>query len=288
MTTILQISDTHFGTEQQPVLDALEDHVRKHGADLLILSGDITQRARREQFEAGQAYVQRLEGYGIPATLVIPGNHDIPLYNVLARFTSPYGNYKRYFGDNLEPTYEDDQLLVIGLNTTHPKRRKDGAITPEQIRRVVERLNQTSKDKLRMVVAHQPFGAMVLSDLSNLQGGAEDALSAWADAGLDLVMGGHIHLPYVLPLSDQYSNLSREIWIVQAGTAFSSRVRGSAPNSFNRLIVGEGESKCVEVERWDFIDECFKVAERFVLTWKAEEQALATNRHEVLVPGGEQ
>ncbi|GGM22713.1 metallophosphoesterase family protein [Pseudomonas asuensis] len=288
MTTILQISDTHFGTEQQSVLDALEDHVREHGADLLILSGDITQRARDKQFEAGQAYVQRLEKYGIPATLVIPGNHDIPLYNIFARFLSPYANYKRHFGNDLEPVYEDENLLVIGLNTTHPKRRKDGAVTAEQVQRVVQRLGKSSKDKLRIVVAHQPFGAMVQSDLSNLQGGAEDALSAWADAGLDLVMGGHIHLPYVLPLTDQYPDLSREIWIVQAGTTLSSRVRGSAPNSFNRLIVGEGEAKCVEVERWDFIDGRFTVAERFNLTWKAEEQALETDRHEVLVPGGQQ
>ncbi|MGS0941197.1 metallophosphoesterase family protein [Pseudomonas luteola] len=288
MTTILQISDTHFGTEQQPVLDALEDHVREHGADLLILSGDITQRARDKQFEAGLAYVQRLEKYGIPATLAIPGNHDIPLYNLFARFMTPYANYQRHFGNDLEPTYEDEDLLVIGLNTTHPKRRKDGAVTSEQIQRVVDRLNKTSKEKLRIVVAHQPFGAMVLSDLSNLQGGAGDALTAWADAGLDLVMGGHIHLPYVLPLSGQYPELSREIWIVQAGTTLSSRVRGSAPNSFNRLIVGNGETKCVEVERWDFIDKRFTVAERFNLTWKAEEQALETDRHEVLVPGGQQ
>ncbi|TWI53761.1 3',5'-cyclic AMP phosphodiesterase CpdA [Pseudomonas duriflava] len=287
-TTILHISDTHFGTEQPLVLEALENHVQEHGADILVLSGDITQRARRAQFEAGQAYVQRLESHGIPTTLVIPGNHDIPLYNLFARFTAPYANYKQHFGENLEPLFENDQLLIIGLNTTHPTRRKDGAVTPKQVERVAERLIRTPAHKLRIVVAHQPFGAMEMSDLSNLQGGAEEALSIWADAGLDLVMGGHIHLPYVLPLRNQYPDLSREVWIVQAGTTLSSRLRGTAPNSFNRLTLTDTAHKCVDVERWDFIEGCFVVAERFMLSWHSNKEALETERHEVLIPGGQQ
>ena len=113
MTTLLQISDTHFGTEQPAVVAALEAHVREHGADVLILSGDITQRARREQFAAAKTFVERLESYGIPRTLVIPGNHDLPLYNVFARFLTPYGNYRRHFGQDLEPSFENDELLQV-------------------------------------------------------------------------------------------------------------------------------------------------------------------------------
>nr|MBF0683411.1 metallophosphoesterase [Pseudomonas sp.] len=192
MTSILQISDTHFGTEQPAVVQALEDHVREHGADLLVFSGDITQRARREQFAAAQAFVERLRGHGIAETLVIPGNHDIPLYNLFARFLAPYGNYHRHFGDELEPVFENQDMLVIGLNTTHPRRHKDGLVTPDQVEAVSRRLANTEARKVRIVVAHQPFGAMVQSDLSNLQHGAEPALQRWAEQGLDLVMGGHI------------------------------------------------------------------------------------------------
>ncbi|EXF45500.1 DNA repair exonuclease [Pseudomonas sp. BAY1663] len=195
MTSILQISDTHFGTEQPPVVQALEAHVREHGADLLIFSGDITQRARRGQFAAARAFVERLRGHGIGETLVIPGNHDIPLYNLFARFLTPYGNYRRHFGEELEPVFENEQMLVIGLNTTHPRRHKDGRVTAEQVEAVAQRLARTDGDKVRIVVAHQPFGAMLQSDLSNLQHGAEAALQRWAELGLDLVMGGHIHLP---------------------------------------------------------------------------------------------
>lgn len=275
MTTLLQISDTHFGTEQPAVVAALEAHVREHGADVLILSGDITQRARREQFAAAKTFVERLESYGIPRTLVIPGNHDLPLYNLLTRFLMPYGNYRRHFGQDLEPSFENDELLLVGLNTTAPQRHKDGAVSAEQIERVAERLRRAGPGKLRIVIAHQPFGALELSDLSNLQHNADHALATWADAGLDLVMGGHIHLPYVLPLSRQYPTLPREVWIVQAGTALSSRVRGTSPNSFNRLLVGEGAEKTVDVERWDFQGDRFVVGERHELRWHAAQDALA-------------
>ncbi|GGJ90388.1 metallophosphoesterase family protein [Pseudomonas matsuisoli] len=270
-TTLLQISDTHFGTEQPAVVAALEAHVREFGANLLILSGDITQRARESQFAAAQAFIQRLEGYGVPHTLVIPGNHDIPLYNLPVRFLQPYRNYRRHFGRDLEPIFENDELLVIGLNTTHPSRHKDGLVTSSQVRKVAERLQRCAPDKLRIVVAHQPFGSMEISDLSNLQHGALAALLRWADCGLDLVMGGHIHLPYVLPLSNQYPSLSREVWIVQAGTTLSSRVRGTSPNSFNRVLVEPNRQ--VRVERWDFQDGEFVLGADFDLHWPTSHAA---------------
>lgn|SRR3989338_1846847 len=271
MTIIVQISDTHFGTEQPAVVAAMEAHVQAHGADLLVLSGDITQRARGAQFAAARAFLQRLEGHGVPASLVIPGNHDLPLFNLVSRFIAPYDQYQQHFGEDLEPSFENDELLIIGLNTTHPKRHKDGLVTHEQVQAVTQRLAHSDPAKLRIVVAHQPFGSLVLSDLENLQHGALAALTRWADAGLDMVMGGHIHLPYVLPLRNQYPSLSRDIWIIQAGTTLSSRVRGNAPNSFNRLYLGPRGSKEVRVERWDYQGDSaagqFVVGERFELGW---------------------
>lgn len=267
MTRILQISDTHFGTEVPSVIHALESHVQKYSADLLIVSGDITQRARPHQFAAARAFLRRLEDLGIPQILVIPGNHDIPLYNFLARFTRPYANYSNHFGNNLEPCFENDQLLVIGLNTTHPYRHKNGKITDQQIEQVIQQLRKTADHKLCIVVAHQPFGAMRLSDLSNLQQGAAKALKSWAKAGLDMVMGGHIHLPYVLPLSQQYPELDREIWMVQAGTTLSSRLRGTAPNSFNRLELTASTPKTVSVQRWDLLADQFVCGAQFNLNW---------------------
>ncbi|SEJ37085.1 3',5'-cyclic AMP phosphodiesterase CpdA [Azotobacter beijerinckii] len=270
MTSILHISDTHFGTERPAIVEAMEAHVRERGADLLVLSGDITQRARHHQFAAAQAFVRRLKSYGIPETLVIPGNHDLPPpRNPLLRFLCPYGNYRRYFGQELEPVFESDELLLIGLNTTHPMRRKKGRVTAGQVRAVCARLRHCDPAKLRIVVAHQPFGPMVPSHLRKIQLGAQAALMRWAEAGLDIVMGGHIHRPYVLPLSDHYPELAREIWTVQAGTALSCRVRGGLPNSFNRLYLGSAQDKQARVERWEYHAPSgrFVLGAHFALHW---------------------
>ncbi|MDT4808535.1 3',5'-cyclic adenosine monophosphate phosphodiesterase CpdA [compost metagenome] len=243
MTRILHLSDTHFGTERKPVVEAALDLARALAPELVVLSGDITQRARRGQFAAARKFIERLS---LPV-LAVPGNHDIPLFNVFARALNPYGNYKRALGAVLEPVFENDGLLAIGVNTTTPRRRKDGEISAGQIARVAQRLRQARPGQLRVVVAHHPVRAKVESDLSNLLIGREPALAAWTQAGVDLVLGGHIHLPYVLPLDP---SAPAGGWIVQAGTACSRRVRGNIPNSVNVITCG-GEGDC-HVERWDY------------------------------------
>ncbi|MGV2862749.1 metallophosphoesterase family protein [Achromobacter sp. ESBL13] len=248
MTRILQLSDTHFGTERKPVVEAALDLARSLNPDLVVLSGDITQRARRGQFAAARKFIERLS---LPV-LAVPGNHDIPLINVFARVLNPYGNYKRALGAVLEPVFENAGLLAIGVNTTRPRRHKDGEISDAQIARVAQRLRQARPGQLRVVVAHHPVRAKVESDLSNLLNGRERALAAWAQSGIDLVLGGHIHLPYVLPLSAAGKPAG---WIVQAGTACSSRVRGSVPNSVNVITrEGEGDQQMCHVERWDYAE----------------------------------
>lgn len=248
MTRILHLSDTHFGTERKPVVEAALDLARALAPDLVVLSGDITQRARRGQFAAARKFIQRLS---LPV-LAVPGNHDIPLFNVFARALNPYGNYKRALGAILEPVFENDGVLAIGVNTTRPRRRKDGEISDAQIARVAERLRQARPGQLRVVVAHHPVRAKVESDLSNLLIGRERALAAWLQAGVDLVLGGHIHLPYVLPLTPA-GPAAPAGWIVQAGTACSHRVRGSVPNSLNVITRQEQDGAPVcHVERWDY------------------------------------
>src|SRR5687767_13962420 len=112
MMTVLQVSDPHFGTERPEVVQALSELAGVQAPDLVVLSGDITQRARRGQFDSARRFVDSLK---VSATLVIPGNHHIPLFNLLARLWAPYANYARAFGEDLEPTYETEDLLVIGV-----------------------------------------------------------------------------------------------------------------------------------------------------------------------------
>lgn len=249
MIRLLQISDTHFGTERPEVMAAIRQLCREHRPELVILSGDITQRARRVQFAAARDFTDQLDA----PLLSVPGNHDLPLFNLLARMLTPYRNYQRYFGDELEPEYETDSMLVIGVNSTRPARHKNGELTDEQIDRVARRLRQATATQLRVVVQHHPVRAVEASDTENLMIGREKAVPAWVDAGMDLVLGGHIHLPYVLPLYGAQGEDGRQAWTVQAGTAVSERVRGNISNSVNLISYQPGPDtpQCV-VERWDF------------------------------------
>jgi 3',5'-cyclic AMP phosphodiesterase CpdA len=248
MSLLLQISDTHFGTEQAAVVEALVHLAQAQKPDLLVLSGDITQRARRAQFHAARVFVDRLR---VPARLAIPGNHDIALFNLAARLFAPYANHLRAFGPELEPQFESSDLLVLTLNTTRRWRHTDGEVSPQQVERVARRLEGAHATQLRIVVVHQPVAVTGPDDAHNLLHGRERAVRRWAQAGCDLILGGHIHLPFVLPLSRCYPSLAREVWAVQAGTAVSRRVRGNAPNSINLVRHAAFARRC-EIERWDF------------------------------------
>lgn len=251
MTCLLHISDPHFGTEQSKVPAALMRLAQQHQPDHILLSGDITQRARPSQFAAARAFADQL-----PApVLTVPGNHDIPLIiNVFARLFYPYRNYAREFGQELEPVLETEQLLVVCVNSTKPARHKNGEVTAAQIARVAQRLRQAKPGQLRIVMQHHPVRAIEESDQSNLLIGRAQAIPEWVDAGLDLLLAGHIHLPYIRPLTGQHS--PRTGWTAQAGTAVSQRVRGSIPNSVNliRHECHEGLHECC-VERWDYAEQ---------------------------------
>lgn len=239
---LLHLSDPHFGTEQPPVCAALQRWAEVHCPALIMLGGDITQRARRRQFHAARVF---LDGFRCPL-IAVPGNHDIPLFNLAARIISPYGNFQRAFGEVLEPEYETPELLVLGVNTSTPRRHKNGELSAAQIERVRQRLALAQPRQLRVVLQHHPVRAVAPRDEANLAIGHEQAVSAWVEAGLDVLLSGHIHLPYILPLSHASG---RRGWAVQAGTALSHRLRGGAPNSFNVLCY---DGTCCIAERWDY------------------------------------
>lgn len=267
MSVLLQISDTHFGTEQPAVVEALVALAARQRPELVVLSGDITQRARPAQFRAAKAFVERLGA----SVLAIPGNHDIPLLDLRARLAHPYARYARAFGADLEPMHSVPDLLVIGVNTTRAWRHKNGEVSATQIDRVANVLTAANPQQLRVVVVHQPAAVTEACDRPDLLRGHHAALRTWSTAGADLVLGGHIHLPYVLA----QHGLARRLWVVQAGTAVSSRTRPGVPNSVNILRwsaasdargdpmqSGTEAGECCLIEQWDFA----RHGQAFVLT----------------------
>ena len=257
MSVLLQISDTHFGTEQQPVVEALVALATRQRPEIVVLSGDITQRALPAQFRAAKAFVDRL---GAPV-LAIPGNHDMPLFDLWTRLTRPYAHYAAVFGVDLEPEHSSPDLLVLGVNTTRAWRHKNGEVSAAQIEHVGRRLSAATPSQLRVVVVHQPAAVTEACDRPDLLRGHAAALRAWAAAGADLVLGGHIHLPFTLA----QQGLARRLWVVQAGTAVSSRTRPGVPNSVHILRWAkapnalDGETRNAadatancRIEQWDF------------------------------------
>ena len=251
MTVLLHASDPHFGTEQPPVMQALLRFSRAQAPDVLVLSGDITQRARVAQFRAARAFVDAL---GVRTVLAIPGNHDIPLFNLAARLWWPYANHCQAFGTDLEPEFASPGLLVLTVNTTRPLRHKNGEVSAAQIARVAQRLAAAGTGQLRIVVTHQPVAVQHAQDEPDRLRGAGHAVRTWSRAGVDLILGGHIHLPFVQALHEQHADLPRKCWAVQAGTAVSTRVRADAGNSVNLIRCAEpclGVRRAT-IERWDY------------------------------------
>jgi 3',5'-cyclic AMP phosphodiesterase CpdA len=252
MTVLLQISDPHFGTEVPAVAAALLALARRERPEVAIWSGDITQRARRHQWAAAERFAAAL---GVPHTLALPGNHDIALFNLAARLLWPYAGFARSFGKDLAPVLSLPDLLVLGVNTTRRWRHKHGEVSDAQIDSVATRLTAAAPAQWRLVVTHQPMDAVRAADRIHVVRGAPRALQRWAAAGADLVLGGHIHLPWL----STHRNGTRPIGILQAGTAVSRRVRREAPNSVNLLRISARPTPLM-VERWDYDGTRFSLA----------------------------
>ena len=246
MVALLHVSDLHFGTELPDVVDALQRLHSEIAPELVVASGDITQRATRSQFDRADRFFRALAPRHL---IVLPGNHDVPLINLALRLADPYRRWRATFGATLEPIHDDDALLVIGVNTVRPRWHKDGAVSPAQIARVTRRLIAARPEQLRVVVTHQPAEVIRPGDGPDRLVRAEEALRAWMAAGVDLVLGGHIHLPYIVALSDRYPEIGRQAWLAQAGTAVSRRTRSGIPNSVN-LIRADGAA--LTIERFDY------------------------------------
>lgn len=244
MTLIAHISDTHFGTEVAPVCAALREDILRHAPDLIVLTGDITQRARSAQFRAARAF---LDGLAPIPVLALPGNHDLPLFDLITRFSDPYRLYRRYISPELAPAWQNGGVAVLGVNSTRVLRRKNGELPAALVQEVSARLASLPQ-RLKVVALHHPLAIIDARDRRNRARGAEAALSAWAAAGADLFLGGHIHLPYCICAGSG----RRQGLVLQAGTAVSRRRRGRQHNSYNLVRLDPDGPPRIRLEQRDY------------------------------------
>jgi 3',5'-cyclic AMP phosphodiesterase CpdA len=225
--------------------------VHQLAPDVVVVSGDLTQRAKTEQFEAARAWLDTLPG----PQIIVPGNHDISLYNVFRRFVQPLVRYQRHITDDLDPIYVDSEIAVLGVNTARSLTFKDGRINQEQVATIRSQLAGLERHVTRIIVSHHPFDLPETADDDDLVDRAPMAMQAFADCGVDILLSGHMHTSHAKSTAERYQFGEYAALVVQAGTATSTRGRGET-NSFNVVRV---ESERVEVQRygWDVITSTF-------------------------------
>ena len=252
MARIAHLSDVHFGANDPKIVSATEAWLERSQPDLVIISGDFTQRARVEQFRAASAWLNRLRAAGM-RLLVIPGNHDVPLYDVFRRFAAPLRRYKRYISNELCPWYEDEKVAILGINTARSLTIKDGRINHDQMNMIKKRFAPVAPEKTRVLVTHHPLFAMPIGkggELSEAVGRHDDAVEAAAEAGIHIALAGHFHRTYAESAQKMVADAGGAL-VIQAGTATSTRLRNAEPQSFNWLHVHRNDRIELQVIVWD-------------------------------------
>jgi 3',5'-cyclic AMP phosphodiesterase CpdA len=258
ISTLVHASDLHFGRPHDPeAAAAFHEVVEALAPDVLVISGDFTQRARVAEFEAARQYLDRFAPIPI---VVTPGNHDVPLYRVFERIRDPFGNYLRILDPKLDSVTRVAGMTLVSLNTAAPHRAiVNGRLDTGQVAFAKTAFEAAPSGDLRVVVAHHH-----LAPAPDYQGdrplpGARRILDAFKAMGVDLILGGHLHRAYIGNSLDVYpgADRSRGIVIAQSGTTTSrrGRARERARNSFNVIRV---EDRVLTITHWMRLEGAFR------------------------------
>lgn len=224
MTRIAHLADLHFGDVESTIVDALADDLNNRNLDAVVVAGDLTMEATDEEFKKARAWLNRLK----PACLVVPGNHDIPKWNILERFMSPFERFSNHISKDMRDEVILEHCVIFGLNTTaswQPHLKwQEGVARRSEIAAAAKSFARHAQNKLNVVAAHHPLVAVENLPRARPIRRANEMLELFARHGVDLVLTGHTHQSFILPVADKpYDHV-----MVGAPTALSRRRRGEA------------------------------------------------------------
>lgn len=255
MLKLLQISDLHCGPPFLPrVGEAVLRIAPQLAPDAIVISGDFTQRAKPEQFAQARAFLDQLPE--VPK-VVVPGNHDVPLYRLRERLLNPHGHYRRYICESLDNTWELDGAVIVGLDSTAPRRTiTNGRISPQQLEYCERAFAKADNGQAKIVVAHHHFAPAPDYQRDQVMPNTKRTMQRLFDMGVDLILGGHLHRGYIGDSLDIYPHRPghQGIIIVQCGTTTSrrGRAREKERNSLNTIHIGP---EMIRVSHYMYFDD---------------------------------
>ena len=246
MRRIVQISDLHFGNNDGALLEPLRVAIQRIEPDVLIVSGDLVEHATTREFKQAAAFLDVLP----KPQIVVPGNHDLPFYNLWQRALVGLGRYRSCITSDKQPRFEDEEVAIVGANTSRFWPIRGGSLSSTQLESLARKFSDVSPGKVRMLVTHHPFDLPMVQNRHLIVGHARRSIRRLAPI-VDVLLAGHIHLSSTGSTAVRYKTSGHALAFVQAGTAVSRRDKGER-NSFNSLRVrgAQGGGKAVTVDTW--------------------------------------
>lgn len=252
--TIAHISDIHFGRIAHPrIVKNLVREINDSGVDVVAVSGDLTMRARRNEF---QAAVEMLEAFE-PPVIVVPGNHDVyPWFKPVQRLTRPLGQYRKHISEDLTPTFRNGGLAVLGIPSAHGRTIKGGRVGSAEREAIRTFFEGQDRKVFKVLVLHHHLTQIQALAPHDVARDAQQALETASHVGVDLILCGHLHISHIEPLELMPDR--HRIVIASAGTATSDRGRGTQPDSnlYNYIRVSP-EAFEIEERLYDPKTQCF-------------------------------
>jgi 3',5'-cyclic AMP phosphodiesterase CpdA len=249
MRRVVHISDLHFGNNDESLLDPLRTAIAAINPQVLVVSGDLVEHADEDEFRQARAFLDSLPR----PQIIVPGNHDLPFYNLMERATQQLSRYKRFITEDTSPSYQDEEIAIVGANTSRVWPIRGGSLSSTQLANLERQFATFPESLTRVLVTHHPFDLPAGQQSNLIVGHARRSIAGLAPF-VDVLLAGHIHLSSTGSTAARYKTQGHALAFVQAGTAVSRRDKGER-NSFNSLRLGlnkDGEKSAV-VERysWD-------------------------------------